>query len=160
VPDVSIFVALITAGAGAIGAAIPQVATVVRDVRKAERDRRDQRAQTRRQACLDLMGAASDLRTQVANAALYHGDEMGARLTEISTRADAVQLHALNVGLLAPDTLAAAADRLTIAARDLAAAAARNTDMSLKQMVVSPDSAEFDQSVEAFRLEARAEAAG
>jgi hypothetical protein len=148
VPDVSIYVALITAGAGAIGAAIPQVATVVRDVRQAERDRHERRADTRRQACLDLLHAASDLRAQVANAAQYHGGEMGARLAEIRNCAGAVQVHAVSVGLLAPEAPAGPAERVAVAANGLAANAADNTDMNLNQMVTSPDFTEFDGSVE------------
>lgn len=157
-PEVSIYVALITAGAGATGAAIPQIATVVRDVRQADRDRHERRVETRRQACLDLLHAASDLRTQVANAAQYHGSDMGARLAEIRKCAAAVQLHAVSVALLAGESLDDPAERLAAAAMDLAAAAVHNADMSLNQMVSCPDLSEFDGSVKAFRLRAVADA--
>jgi hypothetical protein len=83
---------------------------------------------------------------------------MGARLAEIRNCASAVELHAVSVALLARETLAEPAEWLTAAARDLAAAAAHNTDMSLNQMVSSPDFSEFDQSVKAFRARAVADA--
>jgi hypothetical protein len=100
VPDVSIYVALITAGAGVAGAAVPQIAAVARDVRLAERDRRERRADTLRQACLKLLRAAGDLRTQVANAALYRGGEMGAQLAKITSSSATVQLHAASTRYL------------------------------------------------------------
>jgi hypothetical protein len=158
VPDVSIYVALITTGAGVVIAAIPHITAVVRDVRLADRDRQERRADARRQACLDLLRAAGDLRTQVANALLYRGNEMGTQLAEITNSAAAVQLHAVSVGL-ARESLAQSAELLAAAARDLAAATVQNTDMSLHQVVESPDCAEFDGRVTAFRLLAVADAA-
>ena len=65
VTDVSIYVALITGGAGALGAATPQLATVLRDSRQAGRDRRERGVNARRQAYVELLGAAADLRTRV-----------------------------------------------------------------------------------------------
>src|SRR5713226_7571226 len=79
-PDVSIYVAVIAAGAGVLGASIPQVAMFARDARRDERDRRERRAETRRQACLDLLRAGGELRTRLANAAQNHGTEFKAGL--------------------------------------------------------------------------------
>ena len=39
------------------------------------------------QACVDLLGASADLRTQVANTAMYHGGEILVRLAEIRSNA-------------------------------------------------------------------------
>jgi hypothetical protein len=154
VPDVSIYVALITAGAGVTGAAISQVASVARDVRLAERDRQERRTDARTRAYLDLLGAAGDLRTLVGNATLYRGDQMGAQLAGIGSSAAAVQLCAVRVGLLARQALADAAAGLAVASRELATAVVQNTDLKLNQLVVSPDCTEFDGRVEAFRLRA------
>src|SRR5712692_10538692 len=80
VPDVSLYVAAITAGAAVLGAGVSLIPVYLRDVRQDAQDRRERHAETRRQACLDLLGAAEDLRTSVANAVDYHGEEMSARL--------------------------------------------------------------------------------
>lgn len=156
--DVSIYVALITGGAGAIGAAMPQIATVVRDGRQAKLDRRERGVSTRQQACIELLRAAADLRTRVANAAMYHGDEMLARLAEIRNCAAAVEVQAASVGLLARETLAEPAAELASAATELAAAAVQGTDMDLNQMPEDPDFATFDERVDLFRIKALATA--
>lgn len=157
-PDVSIYVALITAAAGVLGAAVPQIISLIRDIRQTnrdrrqgERDRQDQHLRERRQACLDLLRAAGDLRTGVANAAQYHGDQMAGRLADIRGGAAAVSLHAVNVALLAPEQLAEQAERVALAARLLARAAEDQTDMQLGQMIGEPDYTEIDESVAVFR---------
>jgi hypothetical protein len=154
--DVPIYVAVITAGAGIIGAAIPQVSILARDVRQAERDRRERRTDAWRQACLDLLRASGELRTQVANNAEYHGDEMGARLAEVRKCAASAQLHAVSVAFLGPATLKEPAERLAAAANGLAEAAAQNTDLSLGNMVRTPDFAQLDEAIAAFRAIAAA----
>ncbi len=150
-PDVSIYVAVITAGAGVAGAGIPHFAIVARDVRLAERDRRERRAAAKRQACLDLLRSAGELRMQVANAAQYHGDEMGTRLADVRKSAAAAQLHAVNVALLAPRKLGEPAQRLAAAASRLATAAADGTDMRVQEMIRLPDFTELDENFTAFR---------
>jgi hypothetical protein len=149
--QVSIYVAVITAAAGVLGAAVPAIATLTRDVRQAERDRRERRADAKRQACIELLRAAGDLRTQVANAAHYHGDEIGTRLAQIRECAEAVGLHAVSVGMLASEKLTAAAEHLAAAAENLVAMAVTNTDMRVKAMTPEPDYTEFDDSIAAFR---------
>jgi hypothetical protein len=158
VPEVSIYVAAITAAAGVLGAAIPQVPVLIRDVRQAAQDRRERHADTRRQACLDLLSAAGDLQTDVANAGQYHGEEMRDKLAEIRKSAAAVKLHAASIELLAPQTLAATADRLAKEAAKFAALAVANTDLTLNQMIEVPDPGELDNATEAFREQAVAEA--
>jgi hypothetical protein len=150
-PDVSIYVALIAAGAGVVGATIPQIAILVRDGRQAERDRRDRGAETRRQACLDLLRAAGELRTRVANAAEYHGTEMGARLAEIRESEAAVRLNAVSVALLVPRKLTEPAEELAEIARRLVAVTERDTDLDLGVRAGQPNFAELDRGVAAFR---------
>jgi hypothetical protein len=82
-PDVSLYVAVVTAAAGVGGAAIPASAVLIRDVRQAERDRRERNAEAKRQACLGLLSAAGELRTRLDNTAAYQGTEMGARLAVV-----------------------------------------------------------------------------
>jgi ParB-like chromosome segregation protein Spo0J len=156
--DVPIYVAVITAAAGVGGAALPSVATIIRDVKQAGRDRHDRQAETKRQACLDLLGAASELRARVANTADYHGDEIGDRLAQIRESEAAIHLHAAAVALLAPENLAEPADLVARAATRLVMAAEEKVDPNAKQMVTKPDFKEFDKSVEAFRDKAVADA--
>jgi hypothetical protein len=158
VPEVSVYVAVVTAGAAVVGAAISQIPGLVRDIRQADQARRERNACTKRQACIDLLGAARDLLTQVANAADYHGEEMADRLAEIRKVAAAVHTHAANVELLAPDALAEPAVRLAGVADRFAADAAANTDLQLHQMVTAPDPTELGEAIEAFRKQAVADA--
>jgi hypothetical protein len=150
-PNVSLYVAMVTAAAGVGGAAIPAIAVIMRDVRQAERDRRERNAEAKRQACLDLLRAAGELRTRVANAGEYHGLEMGARLADIRECDAAVQLSAVSVQLLAPGKLTAPAEQLALAASQLATAAADNTDFGIGAMVSKPDMARLAESMGAFR---------
>lgn len=92
-----------------------------------------------------------NLRTHVANAARYHGDEIEAHLAQIRECAEAVGLHAVSVGLLAAEKfrspaedLAATADRLTMTVVD-------SVDPRVKAITPEPDYTELDQSVAAFR---------
>lgn len=154
--DVPIYVAVITAAAGIIGAAIPQVSTVIRDVRQAERDRQERYATAARQACVDLLRAAGELRTQVENAHSYRGDPAGmrSRLEDIRGHAAATRLYAASVGLLVPDRLAEPADKLAESASTLADSVALNTDVNQGVMVGDPDVSALNLRIAAFRGEA------
>jgi hypothetical protein len=158
-PDVSLYVAAITAGAALLGGGISIVPVYLRDIRQARQDRRDRRDDTRRQACIDLLSAAEDLRTAVANAADYRGPEMPARLAQIRTFAGAVQVHAANIELLAPRTLADPADALAKAAAKFAAEAAMRIGPELNQMVTAPEAGELSEAIEAFRKQSVLEVA-
>jgi hypothetical protein len=158
-PDVPLYVAAITAAAGVAGAAIPAIAVIIRDVRQAERDRRERRAEAKRQACLDLLRAAGELRTRVANAAEYHGAEMSGLLAGIRECEAAVRLNAVSVALLAPGKLADSAEKVADAASRLAMFVADNTDKHAGEMLVKPNFAKLDESVEDFSRTAVAEAA-
>jgi hypothetical protein len=143
-------VAVITAAAGLVGATIPQFTILARDARQAERDRRERRADARRQACLDLLGAAGDFRTSVTSTALCRGPEIVQRLAEVEAGSAAVNLQAVSVALLAPD-LSGPAARLAAAARDLALATSVNTDVAAnQQMTRRPDFTEIDSCIAAF----------
>jgi hypothetical protein len=152
-PDVSIYVAVITAVAGVGGASVPSVAILVRDARQAKRDRGERRAEAKRLACLDLLGAAGELRTRLANAAEYHGKEIDSQLAGIRESEAAVQLHAVNVALLAPEKLAEPAEQLATAASRLTttATAVENIDPQQGQMRRRPDFTGLDENVAAFR---------
>jgi hypothetical protein len=150
-PDVSIYVAAITGAAGVLGAAVPLIVTVSREARKAERDRQERRADAKRQACIELLRAAGNLRTQVANTVHSHGEEILAGLARIRGCAEAVALHAVNVGLLAEEKLSGPAQQVAAAADRLAVTAAANTDTRVMAITPEPDCAEFDESVAAFR---------
>jgi hypothetical protein len=148
---------VITAAAGIVGASLPQITTFLRDVRQAERDRRDRIAGSQRQACLDLLGTAGELRTQVENAAEYQGPRMADLLAEIRRCNEAVQLNAATVELLAAANLAEPADRLAKAAEKLTSAAVDGTDLKNGQMVKVPATIELAQAMNAFKDQARTE---
>ena len=158
-PDVPLYVAAITAAAGVAGAAIPAIAVIIRDVRQAERDRRERRAEAKRQACLDLLRAAGELRTRVANAAEYHGPEMGSLLAGIRECEAAVRLHAVSVALLAPEKLTEPAAQLADAAGRLVAVTERNTNIDRGVMVPRPEFTGLDEKLTAFRRTVVANAA-
>lgn len=157
-PDVSIYVAVVTAAAAVAAAAVSQIPGYVRDVRQARQDHRDRLTETRRQACLDLLSAAEDLRTSVANAVDYVGEEMRARLADIRNFAAAVQIHAARIELLVPGTLAGTAERLAGVAGEFTATAVANTDLVLGNMRAT-DPAELGRAIDSFRQQAVLEAA-
>ena len=72
-PDVSLYVAVITGGAAVLGAAVSPVSTAYQNSRQAVRDRAERRETAVRQACTGLLGSARDLRVQVANTVAYRG---------------------------------------------------------------------------------------
>jgi hypothetical protein len=156
-PEVSLYVAMVTAAAGVGGAAIPAIAVIMRDVRQAERDRRERTAEAKRQACLGLLSAAGELRARVADNTQYTGDQLAAWLAGLREGEAAVHLSAANVALLAPQTLADPADHLARAAGQLAAKAAKDTD-NRSRIVPQPDFTGFDESVAAFLRKAVANA--
>ena len=149
--EVSIYVAGITAAAGVAGAALPQGFILIRDARRAKRDREDRQAAQWRQACLELLGAAAELRTRVANNLHYHGSEMKERLAKIRECAAEAQLHATNVSMLDREQLAEPAGQLAAAANDLAETAAQKTDEGQREMTELPSFAVLDDCVKTFR---------
>jgi hypothetical protein len=154
--DVPIYVAVITAGAGIIGAVIPLAAAMIRDVRQAERDRQERSAAATRDACVALLRAAGELRTLTESIRSYRGDANGmrARVEEVRSRAEETRLHAANVGMQVPDRLAEPADRVASAASDLADNVMQSTDLNQGVLVGSPDVTRLVECIVAFRHEA------
>lgn len=153
--DVPIWVAVITAGAGIVGAAIPQVATVIRDVRQAERDRRERSARMAREACMALLRAAGDVRTFTETIRSYRGHAPGMRerVEEVRSRAEATRVHAADVGMQVAG-LADLADQVADAASDLADDVMRNTDLNQGVLIGNPDVSKLVRCIAAFRDEA------
>jgi hypothetical protein len=150
-PQVSIYVALIAAGAAVFGAAVAPVSAAYEKARAAVRDRAEHQESVVRQACINLLRAARDLRVQVANTAAYHGSEMGARLERVrQLEADAAS-HADEVALLLPVSVAEAAARLSSAVSALATAAQANVKPQFAASIRAPDFAELDACIEDFR---------
>jgi hypothetical protein len=148
--DVSIYVAVISASAALLGSAIVPVSTAHQVRVQARRDRQERRETALRQACMDLLRAAADLRTQVANNHEYHGNEMAARLAQVRQHAADAGVHAVSIALQAQPRLADPARRLAEAADRLAVATAGNTDLAMGVSVRPPDFTELDACVEAF----------
>jgi hypothetical protein len=158
--DVSIYVAVISAGAALIGATVPQVATAIRDGRRAERDRKERLADTRRQACVQLLRTVLDLRVRVSNIQDYHGAEMAPRLAEIREGAATAEVEAVSVALMVGPELAKAAEQLASAAARLATVAVENASLQLGASTQAPDFGELDDSVTAFKTLAVADGPG
>jgi hypothetical protein len=151
VTDVSIYVALITGAAGAVGAATPQIATVWRESKQAKRDSQERDVSARQQAFVELLGAAAELRTRVENTAMY-GGEILVRLAEIRSSAADVQVRAAKVAFLKSE-MAEPAQELGSAAADLAAQAVANTNMT-SGVMSAPDYTAFKQAVDKFKSQA------
>jgi hypothetical protein len=149
--DVSLYVAVITAAAGVAGGSIPSITNVIRDGRQAKRDQQNHQTETERQACLDLLAAASELRARVANAADCHGDELDARLAQIRDLEATIHVHAASIAFLTPEDLAKPADRVAGAASRLVKSAEEKVVKPAKQMVERPDFKELDDSVKDFQ---------
>jgi hypothetical protein len=151
--DVPVYVAMITAAAGIIGAAIPQAATVIRDVRQAERDRRERSDIATHDACVALLRAAGELRTLTESIRGYRGDANGmrARVEEVRSRAEATRLHAASVSLQAPDSLAESADAVASAASELTDDVVRNTDLNQGVPIGDPDVTKLVEGIADFR---------
>jgi hypothetical protein len=148
--DVSIYVALISALAGVTGAAIPQVAIVVRDVRQSDRNRQDHYDDAIRQACLGLLRAVSDLRTLVANVQA-HRDDMATWLADVDGLAGEAKLQATEVSLLVNDERAQAAEQVANAADDVAAAIKKDARIGLGDVIREPNFHRLDGCVDVFR---------
>jgi len=157
VPEVSLYVALITAAAAIVSASLPLLTSFFRDERRAERDRRERMTTEQQQVCLDLLGSAGELRAQVENAADYQGAKMAGLLAEIRKCAEAVRQNAARVELLAPVKLGETAERLAKAAGKLTAAAVEGTDLKNGQMVKVPSTAELAEAMSTFKGQARTE---
>jgi hypothetical protein len=157
--DVSIYVALISASAGVVGAAVAPFGLAFREGRQAKRDRAERHATAVRQACVDLLSAAGNLRAKVTNNGTFRGDRpaMGARLEAVRDYASATALHAASVSLLARG-LAESADRVAVAAKTYADAAAQATDLDKGWMAVEPNHDELDDAISKFRQRATSDA--
>lgn len=167
-PDISVVAtAISTTGAllGALGGvALSSWTTVRRDQAQLRRDeaqfhrqRDDQRAEARRQAHLDLLGTANQLKTDIEFAGVQHWTDMNVKLDTIQQRAVSASLHASRVALLSADT-AEVALQLGSAASRLAATTARNTVMGGDQnqqflggqITQKIDLTEFDECIQRF----------
>ncbi len=147
--DISLYTALIAGAAGVGGAAIPAITGLVRDVSVAKRDRGERKEAERSQACLDLLQSAKQLQTIVANAAHYHGPEMGARLEEIRACEAEILVHAAKVALRTTAGISDLAARLAEAAGHLTALVEQN--MRMDSIEPKPDMKPFSESIERFR---------
>jgi hypothetical protein len=151
--DVPIYVAIITALAGIIGAAIPQIAIVIRDVRQAERDREERVAIATRDACVALLRAAGELRNLAEAWRSYRGDANAvlARVAEVRSLAEATRLHAVDVSMQVPGRLGPAADNVADAASDLVKNVVENTDLNHGVASGDPNVTVLVTRIDAFR---------
>jgi hypothetical protein len=153
-PDVPLYTAVISGCAAVLGAAVPTIASTIQNVLAVRRDRWDRHEADRRQACLELVQAAENLRTQVANNHDYHGDEMGARLAHVRAFAAQARIQAVRLSLTAPADLTQSAQELAIAASQLAEAAEARTDLRQGVSTELPNLGDLDAHVAAFRAAA------
>jgi hypothetical protein len=132
-----------------VGFALSQTVVVLGERRQAMRERRERHAEATRQACAALIRAALELRTQVANAADYHGNEMGSLVAEIRRTAADLQVQAVNLALIGPSALKKTAEQLAGAGNRLATSTSQRADLNLGSMIASPDFSELDQMITA-----------
>jgi hypothetical protein len=165
--DGSIYVAVISASAAILGAAVSAVSVTYQNARQAERDRQQRREEQKqrheeeaRSACMDLLRAAVELRTQVENNQGYQGKEMRDRLAQVRQHASDAALHAVRIGTIEPGVFANFADELARAARNLCVAAAENTNLEMNMSNEMPDLGELNDRIEAFSKRAVAYAKG
>ena len=165
--DGSIYVAVISASAAIVAAAVSAVSVAYQNARSAERDRQQRREERQqrheeetRTACMDLLRAAADLRTQVENNQGYAGQEMRSRLAQVRQHASDAALHAVMIGTIEPHVFADLADKLAKAARRLALAAAESTNLEMNMSNEVPSFDELTDCIEAFSRKAVAYARG
>lgn len=159
--DGSIYVAVISASAAIVAAAVSAVSVAYQNARSAERDRQQRREERQqrheeetRTACMDLLRAAADLRTQVENNQGYAGQEMRSRLAQVRQHASDAALHAVMIGTIEPYVFADLADKLAKAARRLALAAAESTNLEMNMSNEIPSFDELTDCIEAFSRKA------
>jgi hypothetical protein len=157
-PDFSVATSVISATGTLLGAlvafggvALNSWVTVRREEAQARRQRKDQRTQARRQAYVDLLGTATQLRVKIEIAEQRHWKDMNVRLATIQEHAVSAGEHASRVALLSPET-AEAARALASAAVRLAAATAKHTTMGDEggQITHPADFTEFDDCLTRF----------
>jgi hypothetical protein len=153
-PDVPLYTAVISGCAAVVGAAIPTIANTVQNVLAARRDRWDRYQADKRQACVELVQAAENLRTQVANNHDYHGDEMGDRLAQVRAFAAQARIQAVRISLAAPPELAQVTQELAAAASRLAEAAEARTDLRQGASIELPPLSDLDTRMAVFRAAA------
>lgn len=156
-PDFSVAATVIsTAGAllGALGGvALTHRATLRREEAQANRQRKDQRTQARREAYGELLGTARQLRSKIEIAAQRHWKDMDVKLAAIQEHAESANLHAAHVALRSPKT-AEAALALGSAAVRLAAVTVKHTNMGPQgeggQITHPPYFEDFDECYKIF----------
>jgi len=119
-----------------------------------------QRMAARRQAYIDLLGAASQMRVHVETTSQRHWRDMNIRLDTIRDDAVSVGQQASQAALLSPIAVDDAAMRLAVEASELSAWIARNTAMGdfsspgdqfrVGEITGNPDLAMFDERTAEF----------
>jgi hypothetical protein len=153
-PEVSIYVAIVSAGAAVLGAAVSPISTSYQNVRQARRDRMERRETEIRQACTGLIRSARDLGVAVANNHAYQGEDIGSRLERVRQLAADAALHADSVALLVPQELASCAAELAAAVGRLAGAAEANIDSRVRRSIRDPDFTELNHCIVDFSKQA------
>jgi hypothetical protein len=151
--EIPVYVALITAGAGLLGALVPQAWIVFREIRQREHDRQDKYVSQARGACLDLLRASVALSVHVKNMNTYRGDRAGlcSRLEEARGHLAEIQLYSASVGMTAPALLTEPAWRIAAEAESLTKSVEEVTDLDNAEMLDKPDTRSLDELISAFR---------
>jgi hypothetical protein len=152
--DVPLYTAVIAGCAAVVGAAIPTIGVVVQGALGARRDRQERYEADKRQACVELVQAAENLRTQVADNHDYHGDEMPARLAQVRGYAAQARVQAVRISLMAPQGLSKSAQALAMAASRLAEAAEASTNLQQGASTALPGFGDLEGCIADFKAEA------
>jgi hypothetical protein len=158
--NVPLYTAVISGCAAVVGAAIPTVSVMTQGLFQAKRDRRDRIEAEMRQAAVQLLQAAENLRAQVAGNHDYHGPEMGARLALVRAYAAKARIQSLHLSLMATHRLAESAGELADAAARLEQAAEATTNVDQGVSSELPGFGELEARIAAFKAEAVSDARG
>jgi hypothetical protein len=151
--DVPAYVTGITAGAALVGAIASPLVIAYREGHQAKRERKERETSDRRQAYLELLATAVQLRTQVASYYEHKGPGLRDRLEQVRKLAADTELNAVRVRLLAPGAFSKLAGNLATAATSLAEQTIRDTDQSLEAVTsgTKPNYEQLDECARSFR---------
>jgi hypothetical protein len=166
VVDPSLLTTVIATGGTLLGAlggvGLTYRGSARQDAVQAGRRLQEGRTQERRQAYLDLMGAATQFRVEVVMTGQRHWKDMNLRLAAMQQHATAAGMQASRIALLAGDGVGEAAQAIAREITALAATTARQTHMGYQEeqflggeVTGAVDFSEFDRCIERFLRVAR-----
>lgn len=161
-PDVPLYVVIVTAGASVISTSVPQAIMWAKDAGREKRAEAEERlhkqkeaAGDRRELCVSLLKAARRFRVLMENTYNPRGPVLNANVeqvpeavADVANRADEVEFNVPQAGTAAV-ALADEARKLALTAED------RSREHGSQSRLVPSDFRKFDDCLEAFKNSAR-----